>query len=268
MAVNRSGALGGVGSPEFLQRAYSGQIEGVRRVVFSGFNNDIDIATTPEDIWSGGGLIPIPSSAESWEIVSASANDTSAGTGARTVQIRSLDANFNEVVQTVTLNGLTPVALTGTHLRINSALVLTAGSSRVNEGLLTIRLAGAGADRGFITSPEGVLNQCKFTVPDGFHLDVMSAVMSIRTFLGNENAVINAVNTNAAGRSLATVRFGLFSAGQSIYRHEVSGGALPFVTLTSRSEMTWRVASVSQNNTGIDVAALGLLYDDALFPIT
>lgn len=256
------------GSPEFLHRAYSGQIAGVRRIVFSGFNADVDTATTPEDVWGGTGLIPIPSAAESWEILSASANDTAAGTGARTVIITTLDANYVEVVQTVVLNGVTPVALTGTHIRINAAVVLTAGTSRVNEGLLTIRIAGAGADRGYVTSPEGVLNQCKFTVPDGFYLAMMSALMTIRTFLGNENAVLSAANANAAGRTLAAVRFSLFSAGTSVYRHEVANGTLPIFVLAPRTEITWRVNSVSQNNTGIDTAVLGLLYDSRVYPIT
>lgn len=256
------------GSPTFLQRVFQGSVTGARRVVFSGFNSDVDIASTPEDIWAGTGLIPAPSVAESWEIVSSSANDTAAGTGARTVQIRTLDANYLEVVQTVALDGITPVALTGTHIRINAGIVLTAGSNATNVGTLTIRVAGAGADRGYISTPEGVLNAAKMTVPDGHHLDLLSVVMSLRTLVvGSESALIAGATINPAGRTLTAVRFGLTANGNSLYRHELAGGTLPFFTLLARNEISWRALAVTQNNTALDVAVLGVLYDENYFPL-
>lgn len=256
------------GNPTFVQRALRGQVTGARRIVFSGFNADIDIADTPEDIWGGTGLIPVPAAAESWEIVSSSANDTAAGTGARTVQIRTLDENYLEVVQTVVLNGVTPVALTGTHIRINAAVVLTAGSNLVNVGTLTIRVAGAGADRGYITTPEGALNQAKYTVPDGQHFDMLSVVMSLRTaVVGSESAIIAGASINPAGRTLSVVRFGLSVTGVSLYRHELLGGTLPLFTFSARNEISWRALAVTQNNTAVDVAVLGILYDQNYFPL-
>ena len=256
------------GNSTFVQRALRGQVTGVRRVVFSGFNADVDPGTTPEDLWGGSGLIPVPSAPESWEIVSSSANDVAAGTGARTVQLRTLDSNYVEVVQTVTLDGLTPVALSGTHVRINAGIVLTVGSGGINAGTLTVRVAGAGADRGYITTPEGTLNQAKTTVPDGHYLDLMSVVMSLRTaVVGSESALIAGTTINSVGRALSTVRFGLSASGVSLYRHELLGGSLPFLTLPARNEISWRALTVTQNNTSLDVAVLGLLYDQTYFPL-
>ena len=254
------------GNPAFLQRVLRGQVTGARRVVFSGDNDDIDIASVPEDLWGGTGLIPIPSTPESLEIVSSSADDTAAGIGARTVLLTTLDGDFNEITQTVIMNGITPVALTGTHLRLNQGIVATVGSNLLNVGTLTIRVAGGGADRGYITT-RGALNQAKITAPAGHHIDLLSVVMSIRTSLGNENAVLAGATANSAGRTLTVVRFSLFAAGTSLYRHETAGGTLPFFTLTERSALTWRALSVSQNNTALDVATLAIQYDENYFPL-
>lgn len=261
---NKSGEPG---TTQFLQLALQGRVTGVRRVVFGGFNADIDTATTPEDVWGSDGLIPRPSSAESLEIVSSDVNDTALGTGARTVVIRTLDANYLEVVQTVVLNGTLAVALTGTHLRVNEGIVATAGSAGANLGALTIRVAGGGATRAVI-STTGVLNQAKYTVPAGHHLDLLSVLMSVRTSLGNESVVLAGATINPAGRTLTAVRFTLYAAGTSLFRHEIGGGTIPFFTLTAQNEISWRALQVTQNNTAVEVAVLGLLYDEAFFPLT
>lgn len=252
---------------DFLYRALAGEISGVRRVVFSGFNTDIDTATTPEDIWFGGGLIPVPSAAESWEIVSSSADDSAAGTGARTVSLTTLDGTYAEVTQTVTLNGITAVPLTGTHRFINIGRILTTGSTGLLQGNLTIRVAGGGATRAFITTPEGVLNQAKFTVPTGFTLDILSILFGMRTLLGNEGAVVNSVTTLPNGTVLQPIRISLFAAGVSLYRHEVAGGLVPLVSVPAQTSFGLRASAVTQNNTAVDVAGLGILYADSARPV-
>jgi hypothetical protein len=109
-----------------------GQISWHIPVTVFGFNPDLD--TTEETVWPGGGIISHPSAAIQWKVSSSSANDTSAGTGARTVFINGLDANYNQVTETVTLNGQTEVLTTNSLLRINSAYVATAGSSNSAAG--------------------------------------------------------------------------------------------------------------------------------------
>lgn len=109
-----------------------GQISWHIPITVFGYNPDID--TTEETIWPGGGIITHPSAALQWKVSSANANDTSAGTGARTVFIDGLDANYNQATETVTLNGQTAVLTSNSYLRINSAYVATAGSSNGAEG--------------------------------------------------------------------------------------------------------------------------------------
>jgi hypothetical protein len=67
-------------------------------------------------------------------VSSSSANDTSAGTGARTIVVQGLDANYNEVSETVTMNGQTAVTMTNALLRVNYVYVATAGSGNSAAG--------------------------------------------------------------------------------------------------------------------------------------
>jgi len=109
-----------------------GQIQGHRNVTVFGFNPDVD--STQVSVWPLPSLITFPASALQMTVSSTSANDTSAGTGARTVVVQGLDANYNEVTETVTLNGQTAVTMTASLLRVNYAYVGTAGSGNSAAG--------------------------------------------------------------------------------------------------------------------------------------
>lgn len=103
-----------------------GQIAWHQAVVVFGYNPDQDSAV--ETVWPHGGLLSFTPSAIQMSISSSSANDTSGGTGARTVYISGLDSDHNTIFETVTLNGQTAVTTTKSYLHINEAYVLSAGS--------------------------------------------------------------------------------------------------------------------------------------------
>lgn len=109
-----------------------GQITGHRLVMMNGYNTDIDTAW--ESLWPVGGFINYPAAALQMKVSSSSANDTSAGTGARTVLLSGLDANYAEISEVVTLNGQTAVTTTNSFLRINGFTTATAGSGLANAG--------------------------------------------------------------------------------------------------------------------------------------
>jgi hypothetical protein len=79
-----------------------------------GANFDIDQATDPESVWTGGGLYPWASlsSAQTIYCLSTSASDTT------TLTLEGLDANYDEISETVTLTGLTAVSTTNQFLRV------------------------------------------------------------------------------------------------------------------------------------------------------
>ena len=91
-----------------------GSISNSKIVHKFGANFDIDQITTPETVWSAGGLYPWSSLATAQTIycISTSASDTAVLT------IEGLDANYNEQIETVTLTGTTAVATSNTFIRV------------------------------------------------------------------------------------------------------------------------------------------------------
>lgn len=87
-----------------------------------------------ETVWPYGGILPFPASALQLSVSSDSANDTAAGTGARTVYVGGLDANHNQISETVTMNGQTAVLTTQSFLHINQCYVVTTGSGNSAAG--------------------------------------------------------------------------------------------------------------------------------------
>ena len=109
-----------------------GQIQGHSSVIVFGYNPEVD--TSEESVWPDGGTIPHPTSASVLKISSSSANDTSAGTGARTVFIEGLNGDYNVVSETVILSGQTAVNTTKSYLYVNSFYVVSVGSGGENAG--------------------------------------------------------------------------------------------------------------------------------------
>jgi len=136
-----------------------------------GRNPVINIASAPSDITSVGGVYaghPLSYTPETVNVFSSSANDTSAGTGARTVRIYGLktDLSENYEYEDIILNGVTPVTSTNTWWRVNRIVVLTAGTGGSNAGTITAR-ATTTTTYVFATIAIG-LNQstvCTYTVP-------------------------------------------------------------------------------------------------------
>lgn len=111
-----------------------GQISWHQSVVVFGYNSDVDTAV--ETVWPYGGILGSPAAALQLSVSSDNVNDTSAGTGARTVYLEGLDANYNVISETVTLNGQTAVTTVRSYLHINNCYVLTAGSGNSAAGTI------------------------------------------------------------------------------------------------------------------------------------
>lgn len=144
-----------------------------------GFGYNPNVTGSGQDIWSGGGAYTFLTVASQLEILSSSASDTAAGTGARTVTISGLDANYNPLVQLVTLNGTSAVAVPGTFLRVNDMILTTAGSAATNVGNITLRVVSGGATQAYMLASAGRHQSSIFTVPANNQLLVESITFCI-----------------------------------------------------------------------------------------
>lgn len=122
-----------------------------------------------------GGVYQTPVAAAALELVSSSANDTSAGTGARTVTVVGLNSSWVEVSQDVTMNGTTAVALGTNLIRAYRMYVKTSGtyataSAGSHAGTLTLRGSGGGStwlQIYFTDFPRGQSECGAYTIPSG-----------------------------------------------------------------------------------------------------
>lgn len=151
---------------EYFLEVSKGNIPGASSVLKFGYNADIDSGSTPEDVWSNGGIYTFPSSASLASIVSSSTNDTSAGTGARTITIEGLDSNYNLQSETITLNGTTSVNSNNQYIRVFRAYVVTAGSGEVNAGNISITVSSVIVAH--IPADVGQTQMAIYTVPAGY----------------------------------------------------------------------------------------------------
>jgi hypothetical protein len=224
------------------------------------FGQNSVVGDSVETIWQQGGLYSYPPSATTMTVSSSNTNDTSAGTGARTVQILGLDGDYNEISETITLNGQTAVTTTNSFLRVNRAIVLTAGSGEANAGIIYV---GTG------TVTTGVPANVYTTINgDGTN----QSLQAFWTVPANYNAYIyqtnvstgNSSNTPAVLKTLLVARphGGVFNTKEVIVLtdgNHLQKYSFP-ITLTEKTDIEFRAES-SSSSVNFDVSAsMSILY--------
>ncbi len=134
-----------------------------------GFNiagRNASIGTGVQDIWSYTGAVTYPTIAAATFVISSSANDKTAGTGAITVAIEGLDSNYLLLQEMLTINGTTSVVASNQYLRVNKAYVVSAGSGGTNAGTVDVYHASIILSR--IPTSRGQSEQAIFTTPANF----------------------------------------------------------------------------------------------------
>lgn len=246
-----------IAATEFAWAVACGLLPGCQSVTISSKSTSVPSASVPCTVGPANTLQLFASAAESWEIVSSSANDAAAGTGARAVLVSYLDANFEPKTSIVTLNGTTPVTLPNAtdYFRLNLANVLSVGSdaSKANLGTLTIRVAGAGATRGYISVGDGITRLGSYTVPAGHRL-----------FL--QNLTVACAKRGGAGITVVVAPYVRLSTGVIVigtdvtYSEGVSEQNWPSgLRLLEKTTLEFRITDVSVDGIDIGVNLMGIL---------
>lgn len=233
-------------------------VAGHSRLLVSGENLAIDTASAPEDMWVGGGLYPFGGGTTTLEVFSASASDTSGGTGARTVLLSGVGNNFDLITEVVTLLGTTAVTTTNAFREINNCQVVSAGSGRWNAGDITIRRSVAGATIDIIPAGGAISRKLVYTVPTGYQLQIYNLTLSIK-------------NAGGIVRTADFATFIRFNNGVDFLLRTVSVGSdtpfaeagFPIGTIPEKTSITVRCTAVSNNGTAIAGYIIGNLIQTA-----
>ena len=185
---------------------------------------------TNEAIVNAAGYIPAYAQAAGViKVSSANVNDTSAGSGARTVSISGLDSTYTPISETITLNGQTAVNTTLSYIRVTGLSVLTVGGGNQSAGII---YAGTG------TVTTGVpatvyLRMAAATVVNGTNAD-LGPYLAVPI---NYDLYIYAINSAVTTAVVATVQ-------------------LKYRALTSATWITyylWKVGATSSDYAPIDI---------------
>ena len=238
-----------------------GNVTGDSIVHVTGLNEDIDTASGFETIWTGSSTYTgqNPTGAELVEVFSGSGNDAAAGTGARTIRIEGLDANYEAQTEDITLNGATGVDSIGSYIRLTNLRVLTAGSTGSNEGVITARQKVTTANIFFEVGIGNNASQtCTYTVPAGKNawiidwvggLSVKQTGLSVARLFSRPFGGVYELKSSVL----------LSSEGSSFFQRRFTG---PKDGLAEKTDIKV-MADSSVNNMGVWSALDFLLVDDA-----
>lgn len=147
------------------------------------FGRSEGLTTTEETIWDGGTLYAgWLTNACTISVVSDNELDdgnASTGTGAKTLWISGLDANWDEASTTITLDGDTGTGAKTTteFLRVNRMQVITSGTSLTNVGTLTATADTDGNTMAIIQPNNGQTLMALWSVPRNKEMYISHASM-------------------------------------------------------------------------------------------
>ncbi len=141
------------------------------------FGFKASVGGTFETIWDGTGNYVYPSAADYVDVVCADGTeDVVGGTGAQTVEIQGLDADYNLQSEVITLNNPDSAGVEGRsvnqYIRLFRCIVTLSGTARVNQGDISFNIGAITA--AIISAEAGQTLMAVYTVPAGKRAYLMS----------------------------------------------------------------------------------------------
>jgi hypothetical protein len=225
-----------------------GRVYGHSLITKFGYNPDVDTAAA-EDVFGQGGTYVPPTAARIHAFSSSSANDASAGTGARTILIRGIDGSYNAASETITLNGVTGVNTVNSYFHIHLVQVQTAGSTRSNAGVISGVAATDGTTTITVSATDNQSTSSIYMVPVGYKGYIMKARARIGNSIASSAANVDLLVMPFGGGFQLKTRLGINNSGSSFVENDYVNST-PFI-VQAKSTIKMRCLSVSNNNTEI-----------------
>lgn len=259
-------------------------VPGARVVRIQGIAPDIDNNDVPQTIWPeddnragvDSGYNCFPEGTVNLELVSTSANDAAAGTGAQIVEVIALNDDGNPVRNNIVPNGTTRVAIPGgPYRRVNRMRVLRAGSGETNAGDISVRSTVADGDDFFDVIPGAGANlneapsisqSAKATVPAGRTLFIIDWTVGSRSNVSGglvtEFEISVRVNDENWQRQYRRVIAEVATRGQGLSgtTRNLNG----FIAVPERCDLEVILSRTSGNNARPFTVITGLLVNDVL----
>ena len=192
---------GGVGSYPYFLQVSRGLVAGHKHVFKFGYNGEIQ--NVEETIWDVGGLYAYPSSA-----VTMTATSSSGATDENVqVTMQGVDASYNELSETVTLNASGTATTTGSFLRVNRAFVASGTASAGN-----ITIANGGTTYAYVSTLHQQTLMAIWTVPAGYTGYLFQVDTTAFTVQNNKVATIRMITRELNGVFRTQQKFDLFQA--------------------------------------------------------
>lgn len=226
----------------------SGFIGGYSIVNRFGFNPDIDNGQS-EDVWEhGGDYTGFPGITPELVAVSSSdANDSSAGTGCRSITIFGLDADFNSKNENIALNGLSNVSSVGTYSRVFRVQCLTAGSALINVGDVTAKYATtASVVFARMAAGKGNSQGSFYTIPAGHTGYLISYTVQLNA--GQNQGAGVAIKIIPSNQAMRQARE-FFAHSGIPFRYDIYGG----IRFSEKTDFVFRIMSAGSNNQSASV---------------
>lgn len=143
-------------------------------------------------VWPDGAFTVPPVGGLQMSIVSTSANDSAAGSNARSIEIHYLDANLNSQSEIVIMNGVTPVLTVATDIRFIQCMhIHTYGTIQYTAGYISA--TNGGATYAVISAVSVRCTSSFRMVPAGKRLFVDGAIGSSISGTSSTNSIIRLV---------------------------------------------------------------------------
>lgn len=163
----------------------------------------------------------LPPAAQQMQVVSSSANDTAAGTGAQQVELTYLTTpatGFQKKTETVTLNGLIPVLTVNTDIyRIDRFKVSRVGATGTSAGNISLQSVGGATTFEQIPALENDHRSAVHWVQKGFKTTVTDLIAGVST-IGGVIFVLIVFEEDSNG-NVVGVANQIFEFGQGSFSH-------------------------------------------------